>query len=87
MPARHGGTPQPAAVGGSLAVKWARDSAGWFHLQVTAPAGTSGQVWVPLASASATSTAITSGATLLQRNGLFDVYSAGPGTSEFSTAP
>ncbi|MEU4220227.1 alpha-L-rhamnosidase C-terminal domain-containing protein [Actinoplanes sp. NPDC026623] len=68
-----------------MAVRWARDSAGQFHLQVTAPAGTSGQVWVPLASTSATSTAITSGATFVQRNGLFDIYSAGPGTSEFSS--
>jgi hypothetical protein len=72
---------------GSLTVKWARDTTGQFHLQVTAPTGTSGQIWVPLASASATSTAITSGATLIRRDGLYDVYSVGAGTSEFTSTP
>jgi hypothetical protein len=71
---------------GSLTVKWARDTTGQFHLQVIAPSGTSGQIWVPLASTSATSTAITSGATLLRRDGLYDVYSVGAGTFEFSSA-
>jgi hypothetical protein len=79
----QGQVPTP---GGSLTVKWARDTTGQFHLQVTAPAGTSGQVWVPLASATATSTAITSGTTFVQRNGLYDVYSVGAGTFEFSSA-
>ena len=50
-------------------------------------AGTSGQVWVPLSSPSATSTAMTSGATLVQRSGLYDVYSVGAGTFEFSSTP
>ncbi|MEV6846768.1 alpha-L-rhamnosidase C-terminal domain-containing protein [Actinoplanes sp. NPDC051411] len=71
---------------GSLTVKWARDSAGQFHLQVTAPAGTSGQIWVPLATTSATSTAMTPGATFVQRSGLYDVYAVGAGTFEFSSA-
>ncbi|MFC4063559.1 alpha-L-rhamnosidase-related protein [Actinoplanes subglobosus] len=75
------------AAGGSLVVKWARDTAGQFRLQVTAPAGTSGQVWVPLASASATSTAVTEGATLVRRDGLYDVYAVNAGTSEFTSAP
>jgi hypothetical protein len=78
---------QVPTAAGSLTVRWARDSAGQFHVQVTAPAGTSGQVWVPLASSGATSTAMTSGATLIQRNGLYDVYSVGSGASEFSSAP
>jgi hypothetical protein len=78
---------QAPTTGGSLAVKWARDTAGQFHLQVTSPAGTTGQVWVPLSSASATSTALTSGATFVQRNGLYDVYSVGAGTFEFSSTP
>jgi hypothetical protein len=78
---------QVPTAGGSLVVKWARDTAGQYRVQVTAPSGTSGQVWVPLASASATSTAVTSGATLLRRDGLYDVYSVGAGTSEFTSAP
>ncbi|MFI5894528.1 alpha-L-rhamnosidase C-terminal domain-containing protein [Actinoplanes sp. NPDC051513] len=76
---------QVPTAGGSLAVKWARDTSGQFHLQVTSPAGTSGQIWVPLASTSATSTAMTSGATFVQRNGLYDIYSVGAGTFEFSS--
>jgi len=78
---------QVPTAGGSLAVKWARDTAGQHRLQVTAPSGTSGQVWIPLVSASATSTPVTSGATLLRRDGLYDVYSVGAGTSEFTSAP
>jgi hypothetical protein len=78
---------QVPSAGGSLTVKWARDASGQVHLQVTAPAGTNGQVWVPLSSASATSTAMTSGTTFLQRNGLYDVYAVGAGTAEFSSAP
>ncbi|MET0419061.1 MAG: hypothetical protein ABW022_23860 [Actinoplanes sp.] len=50
-------------------------------------AGTSGQVWVPLASTSATSTPVSSGATLLRRDGLYDVYAVGAGVSEFTSAP
>jgi hypothetical protein len=68
-------------------VKWAQDTAGQFHLQVTSPGGTSGQIWVPLASASATSSALTSGATFVQRNGNYDIYSVGAGTFEFGSTP
>jgi hypothetical protein len=75
----------PTATG-SLVVRWARDTAGQFHLQVTSPAGTGGEVWVPLASAGGTSTAITPGATFLRRSGLYDVYRVGPGTFEFGSA-
>jgi hypothetical protein len=76
--------PVPTA-NGTLGISWARDSAGQFHLQVISPAGTSGQVWVPLASSNATSMAISSGATFVQRNGLYDIYSVGSGTFEFSS--
>jgi hypothetical protein len=38
---------------GPLVVKWARDSAGQFHLQVAAPSGTTGEVWVPTAGTNA----------------------------------
>jgi hypothetical protein len=72
---------------GSLAVRWARDSASQFHLQVVSPAGTSGEVWVPLLSGGGTSTALSSGATLLRRSGAYDVYSVAAGTFEFSSAP
>jgi hypothetical protein len=78
---------QVPTASGALVVKWARDAAGQFRLQVTAPAGTGGQVWVPLASTSATSTPVTSGATLLQRSGLYDVYAVGAGVAEFTSAP
>ncbi|GIF01727.1 hypothetical protein [Paractinoplanes rishiriensis] len=72
---------------GPLVVKWARDAAGQFRLQATAPAGTGGQIWISLASASATSTPVTSGATFVGRNGLYDVYSVGAGLAEFTSAP
>jgi hypothetical protein len=71
---------------GALTVRWARDTAGQIRLQVTAPTGTSGQVWVPLASTSATSTA-PAGATLVRRDGTYDVYTVGAGTFEFTSAP
>jgi hypothetical protein len=72
---------------GSLAVRWAQDTAGQFHLQVVSPAGTGGEVWVPLASATATSSPLTSGATFLRRSGTYDVYRVGAGTFEFSSTP
>ena len=72
---------------GSLAVRWAQDSAPQFHLQVVSPAGTSGEVWVPLLSAGGTSTALAPGATLLRRSGNYDVYRVAAGTFEFSSAP
>lgn len=71
---------------GPLAVRWAQDTTGQFHLQVVAPAGIGGEVWVPLASATATSTPLTSGATFLRRAGTYDVYRVGAGTFEFSSA-
>jgi hypothetical protein len=77
---------QVPTAAGALVVRWARDTTGQFHLQVTAPGGTSGDVWVPLASTSATSTAITSGATFVGRNGLYDVYRIGSGAFSFSSA-
>jgi hypothetical protein len=78
---------QVPTASGSLAVRWARDTTGQFHLQVVSPGGTSGQVWVPLASANATSTVLAGGATNVARNGNYDVYSVGAGTFEFSSAP
>jgi hypothetical protein len=71
---------------GPLAVKWARDTANQLRLQVTTPAGTSGQVWVPLLSTSATSTP-PAGATFVRRDGTYDVYAVGAGTFEFTSAP
>jgi len=75
----------PTATG-PLVVRWARDATGQFHLQVTAPAGTAGEVWVPLASAAATSTAMTPGATFMRRSGMYDIYRVGSGTSTYSSA-
>jgi hypothetical protein len=72
---------------GSLAVRWARDSASQFHLQVVSPAGTSGEVWVPLLSVGGTSAALSPGATLLRRSGNYDVYRVGAGTFELSSTP
>ncbi|HMG21530.1 MAG TPA: alpha-L-rhamnosidase C-terminal domain-containing protein [Kofleriaceae bacterium] len=72
---------------GSLAIRWARDSVPQFHLQVVSPAGTSGEVWVPLPSASGKSTALSPGATLLRRSGNHDVYGVAAGTFEFSSTP
>ena len=78
---------QVPTAGGSLIVRWAQDSAGQRQLQVTSPAGTSGEVWVPLASATSTSAALTAGATFVRRSGLYDVYSVGAGTFSFSSTP
>jgi len=78
---------QVPTAGGSLVVRWARDTAGQFHLQVTSPAGAGGEVWVPLASATSTSSALTAGATFVRRSGLYDVYSVGAGTFSFSSGP
>ncbi len=72
---------------GSLVVKWAKDTAGQFRLQVISPAGTGGEVWVPLASPTSTSSPLTPGATFLRRTGNYDVYQVGAGTFEFSSAP
>jgi hypothetical protein len=80
----QGQSPTPR---GPLAVRWAQDTAGQFHLQVVSPAGTGGEVWVPLASATATSSPLTAGATFLRRSGTYDVYRVGAGTFEFSSTP
>ena len=72
---------------GSLIVRWAQDTAGQFQLQVASPAGTSGEVWVPLASATSSSSELTSGATFLRRSGLYDVYAVGAGTFTFGSGP
>jgi hypothetical protein len=80
---------------GPLLVKWAQDDQaragtadGRFHLEVTAPAGTRGEVWVPLSSTDrSASHALTPGATLLRRDHNYDVYSVGDGTYEFSSVP
>ncbi len=89
--------PQPVDIGwaqgqvptafGPMTVKWAQNTdTAMFHLEVTAPAGTGGEVWVPLGSApEAASVALTPGATLLRRDGEYDVYSVGEGTFEFLT--
>ncbi|HVQ95902.1 MAG TPA: alpha-L-rhamnosidase C-terminal domain-containing protein [Mycobacteriales bacterium] len=73
---------------GPLTVRWAQDSTRQFHLQVVAPTGTGGEVWVPLASATTgTTTPLTPGSTFLRRAGGYDVYRVGAGTSEFSSVP
>jgi hypothetical protein len=77
---------QVPTASGSLTVRWAQDTAGQFHLQVVSPSGTSGEVWVPLASGTSTSTA-PAGATFLRRDGLYDVYRVGAGTFTFSSGP
>jgi hypothetical protein len=78
---------QVPAGAGSLTVRWAQDSTRQFHLQVVAPSGTGGEVWVPLASPTGTSAALTSGATFVRRAGNYDIYRVGTGTFEFSSAP
>ncbi|HEX7996592.1 MAG TPA: alpha-L-rhamnosidase C-terminal domain-containing protein, partial [Streptosporangiaceae bacterium] len=80
---------------GPLLVKWAQDDQaragavnGRFHLEVTAPAGTHGEVWVPLFSPDGrVSRALTPGPTLLRRDHNYDIYSVGEGTYEFSSVP
>jgi hypothetical protein len=71
----------------SITVRWAADSAGQFHMQVVAPSGTSGQVWVPIASTSASTSVMSGTATFVQRTGLYDIYQMGAGTAEFSSVP
>jgi len=72
---------------GSIAVRWAQDSASQFNMQVVSPAGTSGEIWVPLLSGGGTSTALSPGATRLRRSGNYDVYGVGAGTFELSSTP
>jgi hypothetical protein len=78
---------QIPTASGSLAVRWAQDTAGQFHLQVVSPSNTSGEVWVPLATATSVSSALSAGATFLRRSGLYDVYTVGAGTFSFSSGP
>jgi hypothetical protein len=78
---------QVPTASGSLTVRWAQDTAGQFHLQVTSPTGTSGEVWVPLASANSSSSALTAGATFVRRSGLYDIYTVGAGTFSFGSGP
>ncbi len=42
---------------------------------------------MPLASAASVSTALTPGATFLQRSGNYDIYQVGSGTFQFSSGP
>jgi hypothetical protein len=72
---------------GSLAVRWAQDAASQFHLQLVSPAGTNGEVWVPLLSGGGTSAALSPGATLVRRSGNYDVYQVAAGTFELSSTP
>lgn len=80
----QGQVPVGASV---LAVRWAQDAASQFNLQVVSPAGTSGEVWIPLLSPDGTSVAMSRGATLLRRSGNYDVYQVGAGTFDFSFEP
>ena len=91
--------PQPTTLGwaqgqvptryGALSVKWAQDIAdGQFHMEVVSPPATSGEVWVPLATAKTTTSQVLAGsATLLRRSGNYDVYRVGEGRFEFSSSP
>jgi hypothetical protein len=72
---------------GSLIVRWAANASGAFRLQVVAPSGTSGQVWVPIASSSASTSVLAGSATFVQRSGLYDIYQVGAGTVEFGSIP
>ena len=72
---------------GSITVRWAADSSGQFHMQVVAPSGTSGQVWVPIASSNASTSVIAGNASFVQRSGLYDIYQVGSGTFEFGSVP
>jgi hypothetical protein len=71
---------------GGLEVKWAQDTAtDKFHMQVNAPAGTSGEVWVPLLDAAAQSGVLAGQAEFLRHDGAYDVYLVRAGTVEFSS--
>ena len=79
---------------GPLLVKWAQDdharagaADGRFHLEVTAPAGTRGEVWVPLSSTDKSVRALTPGPNLLRRDQLRRLASEkGPTSSARATA-
>jgi hypothetical protein len=74
---------------GPLSIKWAQQTSDKkFHLQVVVPNGTSGEVWVPLASATGSiSWPINAGPTFLRRDGKYDVYHVNAGTFDFGAAP
>ena len=90
--------PQPSDLGwaqgqvptpyGALSVKWAQDIQDRvFHMEVTSPAGTNGEVWVPLANTrTSTSQVLAGNATWLRRDGDYDVYRVGQGRFEFSSS-
>jgi hypothetical protein len=78
---------QVPTANGPLVVKWAQDTSK-FHLQITSPANTGGEVWVPLASATTSISApLTHGATFVRRAGNYDIYQVGAGTFEFASGP
>lgn len=73
---------------GALEVKWGQHTEdGEFRMQVVSPAGTSGEVWVPLASPTKSISLGSASATWLRRDGNYDVYHVGAGTFEFNSAP
>lgn len=65
---------------GDVDVSWSRDEDG-LTLDVTAPEGTSGEVWVPREDGG--STFASTGATFLRAEDGFDVYAAGSGSASF----
>ncbi len=70
---------------GPLTVKWAQDvDTSMFHLEVTAPGGTEGEIWVPVTDDGAT-LELTPGAMFLRSEDGYDVYSVADGTFEFLT--
>jgi hypothetical protein len=74
---------------GPLSVRWAQHvGTNRFHLQVVAPSGNGGEVWVPLASATTSiSLPLSPGTAFVRRTGNYDVYRVGAGTFEFTSAP
>ncbi|MCF6378275.1 hypothetical protein L2K70_11735 [Nocardioides KLBMP 9356] len=71
---------------GPIEVSWSRDGKA-YELEVTAPDGASGEVWVPLGTENATSAATTPGATLRRREPGYDVYAVDAGTFTFTSKP
>ncbi|MXG90354.1 alpha-L-rhamnosidase C-terminal domain-containing protein [Nocardioides flavescens] len=78
----RGAIPTPQ---GQIGVSWTHQGQD-YRLEVTSPAGTTGEVWVPLSSARARTTA-PAGATYLRREGAYDVFSVGAGSFTFVSAP
>lgn len=70
---------------GGIDVDWAKNAKG-LTLEVTAPSGTSGEVWVPVADRQVST--VTSGtANLVRRDGGYDVYTTGAGKVAFAVTP